>query len=57
MSPRTTTRFAPGGAQFHGARFDPATGKTISVPPGTCPHALMLPTEFEDGTLTYVYGE
>ena len=42
---------------WHDARFDPASGATIRGPAGTCPHALMLPTQIVDGTLTYVYGE
>lgn len=42
---------------WHGARFDAASGETVSGPNGTCAHTLMLPTLIEDGVLTYVYGE
>lgn len=42
---------------WHGARYDAATGATVSGPEGTCPHALMLPTQIVDSVLTYVYGE
>ncbi len=42
---------------WHGARFDAATGATVSGPAGTCPHALVLPTRVEDGALNYVWGE
>lgn len=42
---------------WHGARFDAASGATVSGPAGTCAHALMLPTRIEDGALNYVWGE
>jgi nitrite reductase/ring-hydroxylating ferredoxin subunit len=42
---------------WHGARFDPVSGAMISGPVGTCPHALVLPTQVVDGALTYVYGK
>jgi len=42
---------------WHGARFDAATGATVSGPGGTCSQVLMLPTRIEDGVLNYVWGE
>jgi nitrite reductase/ring-hydroxylating ferredoxin subunit len=42
---------------WHGARFDAGSGKCLRGPADAVSKAMFLPTRFEDGTLTYIWGE
>jgi 3-phenylpropionate/trans-cinnamate dioxygenase ferredoxin component len=43
--------------QWHGAQYDPRTGRVIAGPVRPDARLIMLPTRVEDGVLTYGYDE
>ena len=42
---------------WHGACFDPSTGKATKGPAAPGSKLIRLPTRVEDGKVLYVYGE
>ncbi len=43
--------------QWHGAEFDITEGKRLKGPARPDARLITLPTQIEDGVLSYVYGE